>query len=55
MFLHIIAHHVKNRVITFKFIRSEQSLSKYFHDVLYSILWLHTELLKQPNPILDER
>ena len=59
MFLHIIAHHVKNRVITFKFMRSGQSVSKYFHDVLYSILWLHGELLKQPDPVpensTDER
>lgn len=59
MFLHIIAHHVINRVITFKFMRSGQSVGKYFHDVLYSILRLHGELLKQPDPVpensTDER
>lgn len=30
MFLHITAHHVKNTVIIFKFMRSRQSVSKYF-------------------------
>ncbi|KAL5567150.1 hypothetical protein UlMin_030314 [Ulmus minor] len=32
MFLHILAHHVKNRVIKFQFLRSGQTVSRYFHN-----------------------
>lgn len=53
MFLHILAHHMKNRVIKFKFMRSGQTISKYFHDVLHSIIRLHGELLKRPEPVLE--
>ncbi|KAL5549125.1 hypothetical protein UlMin_004356 [Ulmus minor] len=59
MFLHILAHHVKNRVIKFQFLRSGQTVSRYFHNVLHSIICLHRELLKRPEPIhansIDER
>ena len=54
MFLHIIAHHVKNRVIKFRFMRSGETVSKYFHNVLHSIIRLHGELLKRPEPILED-
>ncbi|KAK2657379.1 hypothetical protein Ddye_010431 [Dipteronia dyeriana] len=59
MFLHILAHHVKNRVIKFQFMRSGETVSKYFHNVLYSVIRLHGELLKCPEPVdensTDER
>ncbi|TXG57648.1 hypothetical protein EZV62_015477 [Acer yangbiense] len=59
MFLHILACHVKNRVIKFKFMRSGETVSKYFHNVLYSVIRLHEELLKRPEPVpensTDER
>ncbi|KAL5554073.1 hypothetical protein UlMin_041474 [Ulmus minor] len=59
MFLHILAHHVKNRVIKFQFLRFGQTVSRYFHNVLHSIICLHRELLKRPEPIhansIDER
>ncbi|KAL5564341.1 hypothetical protein UlMin_027505 [Ulmus minor] len=59
MFLHIISHHVKNRVIKFQFLRSGETVSKYFHNVLYSVIRLHGELLKKPEPVpensTDER
>ena len=51
MFLHILAHHMKNRVIKFEFIRSGQTISKYFHGVLYSIIRLYGELLKRLEPV----
>ena len=38
MFLHILAHHVKNIVIKFQFMRSGETVSKYFHNVLYSVI-----------------
>ena len=51
MFLHILAHHVKNRVIKFQFIRSGETVSKYFHNVLHSVIRLHGELLKPFEPV----
>lgn len=54
MFLHVIAHHVKNRVITDRFRRSGETVSKYFNNVLHAIIRLHKELLKKPEPILDD-
>ncbi|XP_060962716.1 uncharacterized protein LOC133028952 isoform X5 [Cannabis sativa] len=53
MFLHVIAHHVKNRVVRFRFMRSGETISKYFHNVLHSIIRLHGELLKRPEPVLE--
>ncbi|KAM6567127.1 hypothetical protein CsatA_026255 [Cannabis sativa] len=53
MFLHVIAHHVKNRVVRFRFMRSGDTISKYFHNVLHSIIRLHGELLKRPEPVLE--
>ncbi|PON87612.1 hypothetical protein TorRG33x02_166050, partial [Trema orientale] len=53
MFLHILAHHVKNRVIKFRFMRSGETVSKYFHNVLHSIIRLHEELLKRPEPVSE--
>ncbi|KAL5541120.1 hypothetical protein UlMin_043406 [Ulmus minor] len=59
MFLHILTHHVKNRVIKFRFLRFEQTASRYFHNILHSIIYLHRELLKRPEPVhansIDER
>lgn len=59
MFLHIVEHHVKKRVMRFKFFRSRNTISKYFHNVLHSIIRLHGELLKKPQLVsendIDER
>lgn len=53
MFLHVIAHHVKNRVIRFRFMRSGETISKFFHNVLHSIIRLHGALLKRPEPVVE--
>ena len=59
MFLHILAHHSKNRVINFLFKRSGETVSRYFNLVLNGILRLHEILLKAPEPVpencTDER
>ncbi|KAM6583354.1 hypothetical protein CsatB_010356 [Cannabis sativa] len=59
MFLHIIAHHCKNRVIKFRFMRSGETVSRYFHNVLHAVIRLHKELLVKPEPVpensTDER
>ncbi|KAI4351495.1 hypothetical protein L6164_005861 [Bauhinia variegata] len=51
MFLQILAHHVRNRVIEFEFGRSRKTISRYFYLVLNAMMWLHGELLKVPKPI----
>ncbi|KAL8501846.1 hypothetical protein ACS0TY_021093 [Phlomoides rotata] len=51
MFLYILAHHTKNRAIKFQFKRSGQTVSKYFHSVLQSVLKLHSLFLVEPEPI----
>ncbi|XP_038713590.1 uncharacterized protein LOC120007433 [Tripterygium wilfordii] len=51
IFLHILAHHVKNRVIEFRFKRSSETISQYFRRVLNVVICLHGELLKQPIPV----
>ncbi|XP_028051140.1 protein ALP1-like [Camellia sinensis] len=51
MFLNVIAHDYKNRNIKFNFMRSGQTVSQYFNDVLKAILRLQGVLLKTPEPI----
>lgn len=52
-FLGIIAHHKKNRVVGFDYWRSGQTVSKYVHVVLRSIIMLHGILLVKPEPVPD--
>ena len=52
MFLHILAHHVKNRTIIDRFNRSAESISRHFHNVLNGVIRLQGQLLKNPEPIL---
>ena len=53
IFLHICAHHVKNRVIRRQFVRSGETISRHFSAVLKSILLCYELLLKKPEPILE--
>ncbi|KAI4365431.1 hypothetical protein MLD38_021415 [Melastoma candidum] len=59
LFLHILAHHVKNRVIKFRFHYSGETTSRHFRNVLNNVIRLHEELIKKPEPIpegsLDEK
>ncbi|XP_015937023.2 protein ALP1-like [Arachis duranensis] len=55
MFLHIIAHDVKIRVIKRQFVRSEETISRRFNDVLLAILRCHNLLLKKPQPFSQDR
>ncbi|XP_059638952.1 uncharacterized protein LOC132281246 [Cornus florida] len=52
MFIHILAHHVKNRVIKFRFQRSGETISRHFQDVLNALMRLEGLLLKKPEPVL---
>uniref|UniRef100_A0A9I9ELZ5 DUF8040 domain-containing protein n=1 Tax=Cucumis melo TaxID=3656 RepID=A0A9I9ELZ5_CUCME len=49
MFLHILAHDVKNRVIQRKFMRSGETIFHHFNMVLLAVIRLHDELLKKPQ------
>ncbi|PPD70662.1 hypothetical protein GOBAR_DD32456 [Gossypium barbadense] len=51
MFLHIISHHLKNRVIKHHFRRSEETVSRAFHSVLNAVIRLQDVLFKKPEPI----
>ncbi|XLR24809.1 hypothetical protein S83_052709, partial [Arachis hypogaea] len=55
MFLRIIAHDVKIRVIKRQFVRSEEIISRWFNDVLLAILRCHNLLLKKPQPFSQDR
>ncbi|TYK26508.1 retrotransposon protein [Cucumis melo var. makuwa] len=51
MFLHVLAHDVKNRVIQRKFVRFGETVSRHFNIVLLAVLRLYEELIKRPVPI----
>ncbi|XP_073274072.1 uncharacterized protein [Primulina huaijiensis] len=53
MFLSILTHHKKNRIIGHDYVRSGQTISAHFHEVLGSVLKLHTILLVKPSAIDD--
>ncbi|KAA0036923.1 retrotransposon protein [Cucumis melo var. makuwa] len=50
MFLHVLAHDVKNRVIQREFVRSGETVSRHFNIVLLAVLRLYEELMKRPVP-----
>ncbi|KAL5813872.1 hypothetical protein ACOSQ4_024513 [Xanthoceras sorbifolium] len=54
IFLHILAHHVKNRTIRNRFLRSGETISRYFNLVLQAVLRLHGILLKFPEPVSED-
>ncbi|KAL0431191.1 UNVERIFIED_CONTAM: hypothetical protein Sradi_0745100 [Sesamum radiatum] len=51
MFLSVLAHHKKNRIVKHDFIRSGRIVSKHFHRVLNAVLRLHPLLLAKPTPV----
>ncbi|KAA0045009.1 retrotransposon protein [Cucumis melo var. makuwa] len=51
MFLHVLAHDVKNRVIQREFVRSGETVSRHFNIVLLAVLRLYEELIKRPVPV----
>ncbi|GAB2265113.1 hypothetical protein Dimus_037801 [Dionaea muscipula] len=52
MFLQIVGHDKKNRAIKFAFMRSGETVSRYFNEVLKAILSLHDDLYKKPSRCL---
>ena len=51
IFLSILAHNKKSKIIHFDFIRSGETISKYFHLVLNAILSLHKRFLVVAEPV----
>ncbi|KAL5701280.1 hypothetical protein ACHQM5_026631 [Ranunculus cassubicifolius] len=47
MFLHILRRDESNRSGKFKFIRSGQTISRYFHTVLRAVISMYKEVVKQ--------
>nr|GEY13707.1 hypothetical protein [Tanacetum cinerariifolium] len=54
IFLHIIAHNVKNRVMICRFYPSRETISRYFSRVCNAVIRLHSYFLKKPQPISED-
>ncbi|KAA0063861.1 retrotransposon protein [Cucumis melo var. makuwa] len=50
MFLHVLAHDVKNRIIQWEFVRSDETVSRHFNIVLLAVVRLYEKLIKRPVP-----
>lgn len=50
MFLHTLAHNLRNRKIAHNFGHLGETISRYFHKVLTTILALHGDYLLPPGP-----
>jgi hypothetical protein len=53
MFLYILSYYKKNHTIKIDFLKSGETVSRYFNKVLKALLKLQGELLKSPEPILE--
>ncbi|KAA0058990.1 retrotransposon protein [Cucumis melo var. makuwa] len=53
MFLHVLVHDVKNRVIQKEFVRSGETVSRHFNLVLLVVVRLYEELIKRPVPVTN--
>lgn len=51
IFLGVLAHHKKNRIVRFNFMRSGHTVSKYVHEVMAAVIKLHNKFLVKPEPI----
>ena len=51
MFLQIISHHLKNRVIRQNFQRSGETISRHFHKVLNAMIHLQKQIFRKPELI----
>jgi len=50
MFLHVVGHNQRFRVIHQTFRRSVETVSRYFREVLYAIGELRGEMIRPPSP-----
>ncbi|KAL8486551.1 hypothetical protein ACS0TY_023297 [Phlomoides rotata] len=54
LFLNVLSHHSKVRVVKFSFKRSAHTIHTYFHNVLQTVLILHGSLLAKPSPVTND-
>lgn len=54
MFLSILSHHQKNRVLQMSFNRSGYTISKHFKRVMNALIMVHQLLLVTPHPIAHD-
>jgi hypothetical protein len=48
MFLHVVGHNQRFRVVHQSFRRSIETVSRVFHQVFYAVGGLRTEMIKPP-------
>ncbi|KAK6151521.1 hypothetical protein DH2020_014156 [Rehmannia glutinosa] len=53
IFLSVLAHHKKTRIVKFDFKRSGFTISKHFNRVLHALLCLYNLFLFNPDPVDD--
>ena len=53
IFLNILVHDVKNRMIKNRFKRFQETISRHFRMVLRAVLRLHEVLFKRPEVIAE--
>ncbi|XP_038887031.1 uncharacterized protein LOC120077199 [Benincasa hispida] len=54
IFLHILSHDVKNRVVERQFAQYDETISRDFRSVLTAVLQLQKLLLKKSEPIMSD-
>ncbi|XP_012844392.1 PREDICTED: uncharacterized protein LOC105964429 isoform X1 [Erythranthe guttata] len=54
MFLAVLSHHKKNRIIGFDYVRSGETVSKYVNSVMKALMKIHPLLLSSPTPIIED-
>ena len=47
--LHIVGHNMKNRTIRIEFLRSDETIGRYFNNVLLGVCALLNDLVQPPN------
>ncbi|XP_072150600.1 protein ALP1-like [Setaria viridis] len=55
MFLHVVGHNQRFRVINMTFRRSPETISRFFHQVLYAVGELRNELIVPPSTSVHPR
>lgn len=54
MFLSVLGHHRKNRIVKQDFVRSGHTVSRCFHEVMKCLFQLHRLLLETPEPVRED-
>jgi len=55
MFLHVVEHNQRFRLVDQAFRRSIETVYKYFHQVLYAVGELRSEIIKPPTPSIHPK